>query len=133
MGLRKIYNQFQPEGIGRDAFIALGLEEGFRLRALTKPTWATYSIKSNRYSNLLVNRKFTDVNQVWSSGITYFNFGNRFYYIVLVMDVYSRRIIEYSIADNRRAENNIKALKMALQLREIDNYLHQLIHHFIKF
>lgn len=129
MGLRKMYNQFQPESIGRDAFIALGLKEGFRLRAVTNPTRTTYSVKSNRYSNLLVNKKFTDVNQVWSSDITYFNFGNRFYYIVLIMDVYSRRIIGYSIADNMRAENNIKALKMALQLRGVDNYLYQLIHH----
>lgn len=129
MGLRKMYNQFQPEGMGRDAFIALGLQEGFRLRAVTNPARTTYSVKSNRYSNLLVDKKFTDANQVWSSDITYFNFGNRFYYIVLIMDVYSRRIIGYSIADNMRAENNIKALKMALQLRGIDNYLYQLIHH----
>lgn len=129
MGLRKMYNQFHPEGMGRDAFIALGLQEGFRLRAVTNPARTTYSVKSNRYSNLLVDKKFTDANQVWSSDITYFNFGNRFYYIVLIMDVYSRRIIGYSIADNMRAENNIKALKMALQLRGIDNYLYQLIHH----
>lgn len=129
MGLRKMYNQFQPEGIGRDAFIALGLEEGFRLRAIPNPIRTTYSVKSNRYSNLLVNKYFTDVNQVWSSDITYFNFGNRFYYIVLIMDVYSRRIIGYSIADNMRAENNIKALKIALQLRGVDNFLYQLIHH----
>ncbi len=31
MGLRKMYEQFEPEGIGRDAWIALGLREGFRL------------------------------------------------------------------------------------------------------
>ena len=31
MGLRKMYEQFQPEGIGRDAWINLGLQEGFRI------------------------------------------------------------------------------------------------------
>jgi len=45
------------------------------------------------------------------------------------MDVYSRRIIGYSVADNMRAENNISALRMALQLRNIENYDGQLIHH----
>lgn len=129
LGLRKMYNQFQPEGIGRDAFIALGLEAGFRLRAIPNPIRTTYSVKSNRYTNLLVGKRFTGVNQIWSSDITYFNFKDRFYYIVLILDVYSRRIVGYSIADNMRAENNIKALKMALQLRGIKDYSSKLIHH----
>ena len=29
MGLRQVYNLMEPEGIGRDAFILLGIEEGF--------------------------------------------------------------------------------------------------------
>lgn len=129
MGLRKMYNQFRPEGIGRDAFIALGLEEGFRLSVRANPVRTTYSYKGHRYPNLLVDRRFTDVNQVWSSDITYFPLDGRYYYIVLIMDVYSRRIIGYSLADNMRAENNIAALRMALNLRGVQDYGHQLIHH----
>ena len=45
------------------------------------------------------------------------------------MDVYSRRLIGYNIADNMRAENNLAALQMALKLRGRDNYQHSLIHH----
>ncbi len=129
MGLRKMYEQFKPEGMGRDAFIALGLSEGLRLRSISNPRRTTYSIKSNRYKNLLVGKRFTAVNQVWSSDITYFQIGREHYYIVLIMDVYSRRIVGYSAADNMRAENNIKALKMALNLRGIDDYEKTLIHH----
>jgi hypothetical protein len=51
MGLRKMYNQFQPEDIGRDAFIALGLQAGFRLKTVSNPARTTFSIKSNRYTN----------------------------------------------------------------------------------
>ncbi len=129
MGLRSIYETFDPEGIGRDAFIALGLRSGFRLRAVHKTVRTTFSVKSNKYRNLLEGRKFTDVNQVWSSDITYFKIGESTYYIVLMMDVYSRRIIGYSVADNMRAEQNIKALQMALDLRNIDHYAQELIHH----
>ena len=129
MGLRKMYAQFAPEGIGRDAFIALGLQEGFRLKAFAKPTRTTYAYKGAQYKNLLVDKRFTDVNQVWTSDITYFAFKEQFYYIVLIMDVYSRKIVGYSIADNMRAENNIKALRKALNLRNIQNYNKQLIHH----
>lgn len=129
MGLRIMYDMLQPESIGRDAFIALGLQQGFRLKVIEKKTRTTYSVKSHRYSNLLSGRKFTDINQLWSSDITYVFCLDKFYYLVMIMDVYSRRIIGYSLSDNMRAENNFNALKMALHLRGIGHYHKQLIHH----
>jgi putative transposase len=129
MGLRTMYEMLQPEGIGRDGFIALGLQEGFRLKSIEKQTRTTYSVKSNRYKNLLGQEEFTGINQLWSSDITYFHFQDGFFYIVFIMDVYSRRIIGYSLADNMRAENNLAALKRALQLRGIKDYEQSLIHH----
>jgi len=129
MGLRTIYDMMAPDGIGRDAFIALGLQEGYRLKVVENKTRTTYSIKSHRYINLLANKKFTSVNQIWSSDITYFDCLGRFYYLVFIMDVYSRRIVGYNVADSMRAENNFAALKMALNLRGISNYDKELIHH----
>jgi transposase InsO family protein len=129
MGLRTMYDMLQPEGIGRDNFIALGLKEGFRLQNKEKETRTTYSVKSSHYSNLLAGRWFTDVNQVWSSDITYFHCEGIFYYIFLIMDVYSRRIVGYSLANNMRAENNVEALNMALTLRGVTDYKKQLTHH----
>jgi len=129
MGLRTMYEMLHPESIGRDAFIALGLQEGFRLKTIEKQTRTTYSVKSNRYGNLLGEMEFTDINQLWSSDITYLFCIDQFFYIVFIMDVYSRRIIGHSIADNLRAENNLAALEMALRTRGIENYEHQLIHH----
>lgn len=129
MGLRTMYEMLQPDGIGRDAFISLGLRSGFRLLAMDKPVRTTYSIKTNRYTNLLVGKEFTDVNQVWSSDITYLYCLGRHYYLVMIMDVYSRRILGYNLSDNMRAEGNFKALKMALMTRGITNYQKSLIHH----
>lgn len=129
MGLRKMYEQFKPEGIGRDAFISLGLEEGLRLRVVSNPTRTTWSSKRYSYPNLLVDQKFTNVNQVWSSDITYFSIDGKHYYIVLIMDVYSRKIVGYSVDDHMRASNNINALEQALNLRGITDYKQQLIHH----
>jgi transposase InsO family protein len=129
MGLRTIYEMLVPEGIGRDAFIALGLREGYRLKSLERQTRTTYSVKSNRYSNLLGGVQFTGINELWSSDITYFFCLNQFFYIVFIMDVYSRRILGYSLADNMRAENNVAALKMALKTRGVSNYNNTLIHH----
>jgi transposase InsO family protein len=129
MGLRTMYDMLDPEGIGRDAFIALGLREGFRLKSIEKQTRTTYSIKSSRYRNLLGDVEFTGINELWSSDITYFFCLEQFFYMVFIMDVYSRRIIGYSIADNMRAENNVAALKMAIATRRIEDYNNHLIHH----
>lgn len=129
MGLRTMYEQFSPPGIGRDAFIALGIGAGFRLRAAENPQITTRSIRSRRYPNLLEGRWFTGVNQLWSSDLFYFSLQGRHYYGVLIMDVYSRRIVGWSMSENMRAENNVLALARALTLRGIANYEDQLIHH----
>lgn len=129
MGLRAIYDMYQPEGIGRDAFIFLGKTEGLQLEQRQSPTRTTFSVKSNRYRNLLEDKWFTDVNQVWTSDITYFRIAEKYYYITFIMDIYSRRIIGYHVADNMRAENNVYALQMALHLRGIKHYDNKLIHH----
>lgn len=130
MGLRTMYERFQPEGIGRDGFIQLGVQSGYALNDVSKSTRTTFSTKSNRYSNLLEGKRFTDVNQIWTSDLTYFRLpGDRFLYIVFIMDVFSRRIVGHRAADNMRAENNIQALRMALSMRQIPNYRQNLIHH----
>jgi transposase InsO family protein len=129
MGLRAMYEQFEPEGIGRDAFITLGLRYGYRVKAPESPMKTTISVKSARFRNLLADVWLTDVNQVWVSDLFYFRVGEKHYYVVLIMDVYSRQIVGYSVADNMRAENNIAALRMALELRGIKNYNQTLIHH----
>ena len=56
MGLRSMYDLLLPDGIGRDAFISLGLDAGFRLQTIERYTRTTYSVKSNRYKNLLVTK-----------------------------------------------------------------------------
>ncbi len=129
MGLRSIYEMVQPEGIGRDAFIELGVRHGFQLEPVRAPHRTTYSIPTSRYKNLLADKVVTNINQVWVSDLTYYMLKEGFYYIVLIMDVYSRRIIGYSAADNMRTINNLKALRMALNLRNVAHYHKNLIHH----
>jgi len=103
MGLRTIYEKAMPEGIGRDAFISLGAQHKIK---------TTIAHPAALYPNLLANKKFTDVNQIWSSDITYYAIGNKWYYLTFIMDVYSRRIVGYTAADNMRASNNVAALNM---------------------
>lgn len=129
MGLRTIYEKTQPAGIGRDYFIELGIRLGLCMDPPTNRKRTTYVHRGTGYTNLLAGIDFTDVNQVWSTDITYYKIGDLFYYISLVMDLYSRRILGYFAANNMRAESSVKALKMALDNRGIKNYAQALIHH----
>ncbi|RYZ54528.1 MAG: IS3 family transposase [Chitinophagaceae bacterium] len=129
MGLRTMYEMLQPPGIGRDSFMALGAAAGYQLQAQAPATRTTFSVKTNRYANLLCRMAFNGQDQVWSSDITYFHCLGQFFYLVFIMDVYTRRIVGYSVSDNLRAENNLLALRMALACRGVQDYGGGLIHH----
>ncbi len=77
-----------------------------------------------------LNRQFDQAgpNQAWSSDITYVPTGEGWMYLAVVQDVFSRRIIGWSMADHLRTELVTKALTMALQQRRADRPT-RLIHH----
>jgi hypothetical protein len=93
MGLPTMYEFDQPADIGRDAFIQVGLSYGFRVKSFGNATPTTFSSPYSRYPNLLTNKTLTAINQLWTSDLTYFRVGERFYYIVFMMDVYARLML----------------------------------------
>jgi putative transposase len=129
MGLRAIYEETRPDGIGRDAFIALGLREGFRLKAYQSPFITTRRGPGACFDNLLGQIEVTGVNQVWVSDITYFPMPGATWYLTFLVDLYSRLIVGYSAADNMRASNNVAVLNMALAYRKARKFNFSLIHH----
>ena len=129
MGLRKMYNQLKPEGIGRDAFIILGMQEGFRLAAPVNYRRTTYASIYQAYDNLLGDKVVTSINQVWVSDLFYLEMEDYHLYIVLIMDLFSRRIVGSAGGDHMRADLFTKAMNRALSLRGVDDYDDQLIHH----
>lgn len=126
IGLSKIYALFAPQGIGRDAFVALGMKAGFGLEPYIKTTFSTPS--SAPYANLLVSKTFNDINQLWTTDITYFAIGDTFFYLIFILDVYSRKIVGFCVADSLHAKYNIQALTMAIKQRKIVKNT-GLIHH----
>ena len=65
-----------------------------------------------------------DPFKVWLTDITYSEVNGRFYYIVFIIDVYTKIIVGYQASDNMRAASNVKAIEMAFK-----NYPAPLIHH----
>ena len=73
-----------------------------------------YEVAPNR-----LDRRFDPAgpNQAWSSDITYVPTKEGWMYLAVVQDVFSRRIIGWSMADHLRSELATNALKMALKQR----------------
>jgi transposase InsO family protein len=69
-------------------------------------------------SNLLLEmNEPTGCNQVWVGDVTYLKLNGRWQYLSTVMDVYSRRIIGWSLSDHRRTELTLASLNHALRRR----------------
>lgn len=130
MGCREIYRLMQPAGIGRDKFEQLAKRNGLQLVTRRQFMKTTDSKGVIRFKNLIHGMKVTDVNQVWVSDITYYRLGERFYYITLIMDLYSARILGYCLSKDLRTENTtLPSLQMALDERKVMDYKEQLIFH----
>lgn len=69
-------------------------------------------------SNLLLEMSMPSAaNQIWVGDVTYLKLNGKWQYLATVMDLYSRRILGWSLSDNRKTELTITALKYALKKR----------------
>lgn len=68
----------------------------------------------------LVRRNFTATapNKLWTADITYLRTNEGFLYLAFVLDVYSRRIVGWSMASHLRTELVVDALEMAVWRRK---------------
>lgn len=113
-GVEKMYHILKPNFIGRDRFIELFMELGYRIKRKKNYRRTTYSSRVN-YPNLIKGVTISSPSEIWQSDITYIQAGGRFYYAVFILDVFTRKIVGYKVSDNMRASANVSALKMALK------------------
>ena len=88
----------------------------------------TIRVPGVRVADDLLLREFRadEPNRVWSADITYLRTWEGWVYLAAVQDLYSRRIVGWSMADHMRAELVVDALKMAVHRRQPEKGL---IHH----
>ena len=60
----------------------------------------------------------TRSDQIWVGDLTYLRLGKRWRYLASVMDLFSRRIVGWTLARNRTTEVTLRALKRAICLRD---------------
>lgn len=132
-GGKKLYAMLQDEfikhhiSIGRDNFLDFLKAEYLqvpKVRRYYKTTNSRHWMK--RYPNLISNLVLNRPEQVWVADITYLRTKEKTYYLHLLTDACSKKIVGYQLSDNLMSSTTVKALEMALINRETKN---QLIHH----
>lgn len=119
MSAREMYRLIQPRHLGRDRFIRFCFENGYKVELKRSFHRTTNSLGVIRFPNLVAGRELTGVNQVWVSDITYYRMGDQFYYQTFITDLYSRRIVGFSVSDNMMTEETtLPALQLALMERK---------------
>lgn len=124
-GLEKLYDTLKPPWLGRDKFVKVFMDLGYRVskkRSFVRTTIPTVL----RYPNLIQGLLIRDKNRVWQTDITYYDVAGEFLYIVFIIDIYTKVVVGYQASNHMRAEANLKALKMALAHA---GQVHGLIHH----
>lgn len=125
-GVEKMYYTLQPDWMGRDKFIDIFMQLGYRIKRHKNYVKTTIPAHFN-YPNLIQGMQLNRKNQLWQSDITYFKVGDKYYYLVFIIDVYTRKLLGYAISDHLRAEANMKALRMAI--KNAGGSIQELIHH----
>lgn len=92
-----------------------------------KPTASDRGRPMVRWPNLARDLVLTGLNQLWAADITYVRLSETFIYLAVVLDVFSRKVVGWALADHMRAELALEALNKALAKRNVVG--RGLIHH----
>lgn len=137
LGTRKLHHLLGQSlgqsgmAMGRDALFDVLRNAGMLVpqrRAYHKTTDSHHRFR--RHPNLLKAGTqqvcATASEQVWVADITYLPTNDKFVYLSLVTDAYSRKIVGWHVHDSLQTEPVAQALKMALGTRQSDQ---RLVHH----
>ncbi len=104
--------------LGRDLFFEVLRNQALLLEALPKAPRTTNSRHSLPvFSNLVKEPELSGPNQAWVSDITYIRTREKFVYLSLITDKYSRKVVGYHVGRTLCAKDTLKALIIALDGR----------------
>lgn len=115
-GVVRTYHELQRRGyyLGRDRIAKV--KKDMNLRTFYTEPKTTIRNKSHTvYPYLLKGLEITKPNQVWSTDITYIPLRHGFAYLVSIIDLYSRKILSWSLSNSLDKSFCIEALNEAIE------------------
>jgi putative transposase len=88
-------------------------------RRKVKHDFCTTSIPYRKYPNILQDLEITYENQVWVSDTSEFKFHGNKWYIVTIIDIFTRQVLGVSVGRHHNSELVFSALKATIQIATI--------------
>ncbi len=122
LGSRQLIKKLRKEGfkVGRDKVTRLMDKLDLKVKQRIAYKVTTMRKHSHSVADNIVEQQFnpSQANQIWSGDVTYLRTGQGWMYLAIVMDLYSRRIIGWSIHKRMTVDLVERAMQMALNLRQ---------------
>jgi len=123
LGVRKLYHLIAPElkaagvKLGRDRLFEVLGQQGWLVAPKPSEWPKTTQVDPNLpvFKNRIKRLRASRPNQVWVADITYIRTQERFMYLGLITDRWSRKIVGYHLSETLETEQVLKALAMALK------------------
>jgi len=108
--------------MGRDKFFDVLKRNKLLVRKTKRSVHTTMSKHHyHRYSNLAKGFSPVKAHELWVSDITYIPLKERFAYLFLITDAYSRKIVGFHVSDDMKVSSAVVALKQALAQKTTGN------------
>ena len=129
-GCPRIYRDLKEDGerVSRKRIARVMRENGLSGSPMRKFRRTTNSDHGRPVAKNVVGRDFSPSapNRVWASDISYVRTWQGWLYVAVVIDLYSRRVVGWAVADHMRVELTLDALTMAIKARHASPGL---VHH----
>jgi transposase InsO family protein len=126
-GYRRVHKDLEAQGIlaGKNRIQRLMQAKGMRAKMKRKFKVTTNSNHQQPIHDNLLNRDFNALapNERWVSDITYIHTKEGWLYLAVIMDLYSRKIIGWSMDTRMQESLTLEVLRMALFKRKIHHGL----------
>ena len=79
-----------------------------------KNNFCTKSVKHKKYPNLIKDIEITYENKLWCSDTSEFKFHGNKWYIITIIDIFTRQVLGIAIGKHHDSELVLKAIEMAV-------------------
>jgi putative transposase len=104
---------------GRNRVARIMRENNLKCRAARKYRTTTDSRHLEPVADNILNRNFAvaEPDKVWVGDITYLKIGNRWYYLSVFIDLFSRMVVGWDLSSSLDRKSTIRALRKAIMRR----------------
>ena len=123
-GATKISVVLKNQGYKVSISMVRQLMRDMGIASIRQEAKSIYNKNTKKFKNYVNQQFHTDKpNQIWVSDVTYFKFNNNAYYICVIIDLFSRKVVGYKIGKNNSTQLVKSTFRQSYNTRKPDNLI----------